>query len=104
MIGFRHSLRLGLQDLIESYRGLAVQKRLIQIFDKVVKYILDGAFQFNVEREACKALKVADGLDMKELKEEVCKHIKDNLDLENVKAVASLAERFSAKQLFEAAF
>ena len=74
------------------------------IFDKVVKYILDGAFQFNVEREACKALKVADGLDMKELKEEVCKHIKDNLDLENVKAVASLAERFSAKQLFEAAF
>ena len=40
---------------------------------------------------------------MKEIKEEVCKHIKDNLDPENVKAVASLAERFNAKQLFKAA-
>ena len=41
---------------------------------------------------------------MKEIKEEVCKHIKDNLDPENVKAVAALAERFNAKQLFKAAF
>jgi len=73
------------------------------IFEKVVKYILDGSFQFDVETEACEALEAADRLDMKELKEEVCKHIKDNLDPENVKAVASLAERFNAKQLFTAA-
>ena len=73
------------------------------IFKKVVKYILDGSFQFNVKTEAYEALEAADRLDMKEMKEEVCKHIEDNLDLENVKAVASLAERFSAKQLFKTA-
>ena len=73
------------------------------IFKKVVKYILDGSFQFNVKTEAYEALEATDRLDMKEMKEEVCKHIEDNLDLENVKAVASLAERFSAKQLFKTA-
>jgi len=51
------------------------------IFEKVVKYILDGSFQFDVETEACEALEAADRLDMKELKEEVCKHIKDKLTL-----------------------
>jgi len=89
--------------LEKEERKVVVKDIECSIFEKVVKYILDGSFQFNVKTEAYEALEVADRLDMKELKEEVCKHIKDNLDLENVKAVASLAERFSAKQLFKTA-
>ena len=74
------------------------------IFEKVIKFMTEGAFQFDVETEAFEALEAADRLDMEELKEEVCNRIKDNLDIENAKAVLSLAERFSAEQLFKAAF
>ena len=73
------------------------------IFGKVMKFINEGAFQFNVEKEAFEALEAADRLDMEELKEEVCYRIKYNLDNENAKAVLSLAERFSAKQLLKSA-
>ena len=74
------------------------------IFEKVIKFIMERSFHFNVETEASEALEAADRLDMKDLKEEVCNKIKDMLDTENVKAVLSVAERFSAKQLFKAAF
>ena len=74
------------------------------IFEKVVKFITEGSFLFNVDTEACEALEASDRLDMKELKEKVCDAIKNKLDPDNAKAVASLAERFSAKQLFKAAF
>ena len=74
------------------------------IFEKVIKFITEGAFQFDVETEAFEALEAADRLDMEELKEEVCNRIKDNLDNENAKAVLSLAERFSDKHLLKAAF
>jgi len=74
------------------------------IFEKVIKFITEGKFKFNVETEAFEALEAADRLDMNKLKEEVCNCIIDNLDSENAKAVLSLAERFSAKKLFKAAF
>ena len=74
------------------------------IFEKVIKFITEGKFNFNVETEAFEALEAADRLDMEELKEEVCNRIKDNLDNENAKAVLSLAERFSDKHLLKAAF
>ena len=74
------------------------------IFAKVMEFITEGTFQFNVEEEAFEALEAADRLDMEELKEEVCNRIKDNLESENAKAVLSLAERFSAKLLFRDAF
>ena len=74
------------------------------IFEKVIKFITEDAFQFDVETEAFEALEAADRLDMEELKEEVCDRIKDNLDNENAKAVLSMAERFSAKHLLKAAF
>ena len=74
------------------------------VFEKVAKFITEGKFYFNVETEAFEALEVADRLDMKKLKEEVCDRIEDNLDSENAKTVLFLAERFSAKQLFKAAF
>jgi len=74
------------------------------IFEKVIKFITEGAFKFDVKTEAVEALEAADRLDMQELKEEVCDRIKDNLDNENAKAVLYLAERFSAKQLLKAAF
>jgi len=73
-------------------------------FKKVMKYTTEGEFHFNMETEACEALEAADRLDMEELKEVVCNRIKDNLDIENAKAVLSLAERFSAKHLFKSAF
>merc|ERR1719430_605390 len=74
------------------------------IFEKVTKFITEGKFKFNVETEAVEALEAADRLGMNKLKEEVCDRITDNLDSENARAVLSLAERFSAKQLFKAAF
>ena len=74
------------------------------IFEKVIKFITEGAFKFDVKTEAFEALEAADRLDMQELKEEVCDRIKDNLDNENAKAVLYLAERFSAKELLKAAF
>jgi len=73
-------------------------------FEKVMKFIMEGTFLFNVKEEAFEALEAADRLDMEELKEVVCNRIKDNLDNENAKAVLSLAERFSAKELFKSAF
>ena len=74
------------------------------IFEKVIKFMTEGAFQFDVKTEAFEALEAADRLDIEELKETVCDDIKDNLEIDNAKAVLSLAERFNAKQLFEAAF
>merc|ERR1719239_34002 len=74
------------------------------IFEKVIKFMTEGAFQFDVKTEAFEALEAADRLDMEELKEVECNRIKDNLDNDNAKAVLSLAERFSAKYLFKSAF
>ena len=74
------------------------------IFEKVMRFINEGTFQFDVKTEAFEALEAADRLDMEELKKEVCNGIKDNLDSENAIAVLSLAERFNAKQLFKVAF
>merc|ERR1719318_2100196 len=74
-----------------------------KVFEKVVKYIVEDLFLFNVQIEAGEALEAADRLDVKELKDDVCSIIKDNLDLENAKAVLSLAEKFNAKELFRAA-
>ena len=74
------------------------------VFEKVVKFVVEGLYQFDVKTEACEALEAADRLDIEELKETVCDDIKDNLEIDNAKAVLSLAERFNAKQLFEAAF
>ena len=54
------------------------------IFEKVIKFMTEGAFQFDVETEAFEALEVADRLDMKKLKEEVCDCITDNLDRPNM--------------------
>jgi len=91
--------------MVEKKERKVVIKDLEEvIFEKVIKYITEGKFKFNMETEAFEALEAADRLDMKKLKEEVCDRIKDNLDSENVKAVLSLAERFSTKQLFKAAF
>ena len=53
-------------------------------------------------RQASESLEVSDRLDM-EKKEELCNNIKKNLDLENAKAVAILAWRFNANQLFQSA-
>ena len=74
------------------------------VFEKVVKFMMEGLYQFDVKTEACEALEAADRLDIKELKESVCVDIKDNLEFDNAKAVLYLAERFNAKQLFKAAF
>ena len=56
-----------------------------------------------METEASESLEVSDRLDMEKLKEELCNNIKENLDLENAKAVAILAWRFNANQLFQSA-
>ena len=74
------------------------------VFEKVVKFLMEESYQFDVKTEAFEALEAADRLDIEELKETVCDDIKDNLEIDNAKAVLSLAERFNAKQLFEAAF
>ena len=74
------------------------------VFEKVVKFMMEGFYQFDVKLEASEALEAADRLDIEELKETVCIDIKDNLEVENAKAVLSLAERYNAKQLFKAAF
>ena len=75
-----------------------------KVFEKVVMYIVEDLFLFDMQTEAGEALEAADRLDVKELKDDVCSIIKDNLDLENVKAVLSLADKFNAKELFQAAF
>ena len=75
-----------------------------EVFAKVVKFMMEGSYQFNVKTEAYEALEAADRLDIKELKESVCVDIKDNLEFDNAKAVLSLAERFNAKELFKTAF
>ena len=91
--------------MVEKKEGKVVIKDIESgIFEKVIKFITEGKFKFNVETEAFEALEAADRLDMNKLKEEVCNCIIDNLDSENAKAVLSLAERFSAKKLFKAAF
>jgi len=74
------------------------------VFEKVVKYIVEDSFLFNMQTEAGEALEAADRLDVKELKDDVCSIIKDNLDLENAKAVLFLADKFNTKELFHAAF
>ena len=74
-----------------------------KVFEKVVKYIVEDLFLFDMQTEAGEALEAADRLDVKELKDDVCRIIKDNLDLENAKAVLSLADKFNTKELFHAA-
>merc|ERR1712240_941149 len=59
---------------------------------------------FDMQTEAGEALEAADRLDMKKLKDDVWIIIKDNLDLENAKAVLFLADKFNTKELFHAAF
>ena len=73
------------------------------IFEKVVKFLMEDSYQFDVKMEASEALEAADRLDIEELKEGVCYDIKDHLEFDNAKAVLSLAERFNAKELFKAA-
>ena len=75
-----------------------------KVFEKVVKYIVEDLFLFDMQTEAGEALEAADRLDVKELKDDVCSIIKDNLDLENAKAVLFLADKFNTKELFHAAF
>jgi len=75
-----------------------------KVFEKVVKYIVEDSFLFDMETEAGEALEAADKLDVKELKDDVCRIIEDNLDLENAKAVLFLADKFNTKELFHAAF
>merc|ERR1719318_1922604 len=70
----------------------------------VVKYIVEDLFLFDIQTEAGEALEAADRLDVKELKDDVCSIIKENLDLENAKAVLFLADKFNTKELFHAAF
>ena len=83
-------------------RKVIIKEISSKIFERVVKYIKDGSFDFDVETEASESLKVSDRLDM-EKKEEFCNNIKENLDPENAKAVATLAWRFNANQLFQSA-
>ena len=75
-----------------------------KVFEKVVKYIVEDSFLFDMQIEAGEALEAADRLDVKELKDDVCRIIKNNLDLENAKAVLILADKFNTKELFHAAF
>ena len=75
-----------------------------KVFEKVVKYMVEDSFLFDMQTEAGEALEAADRLDMKKLKDDVCIIIKDNLDLENAKAVLFLADKFNTKELFHAAF
>ena len=75
-----------------------------RVFEKVVKYIVEDLFLFDMQTEAGEALEAADRLDVKELMDDVCSIIKDNLDLENAKAVLFLADKFNTKELFHAAF
>ena len=74
-----------------------------KVFEKVVKYIVEDLFLFDMQTEAGEALEAADRLDVKELKDDVCRIIEDNLDLENAKAVLFLADKFNTKELFHAA-
>jgi len=75
-----------------------------KVFEKVVKYVVEDSFLFDMKTEAGEALEAADRLDVKELKDDVCSIIKDNLDPENAKAVLFLADKFNTKELFHAAF
>jgi len=75
-----------------------------KVFEKVVKYIVEDLFLFDMQIEAEEALEAADRLDVKELRDDVCSIIKDNLDPENAKAVLFLAYKFNTKELFHAAF
>ena len=75
-----------------------------KVFEKVVKYIVEDLFLFEMQTEPGEALEAADRLDVKELRDDVCRIIKDNLDLENAKAVLFLADKFNTKELFHAAF
>ena len=75
-----------------------------KIFEKVVKYIVEDLFLFDMQTEPGEALEAADRLDVKELRDDVCSIIKDNLDPENAKAVLFLADKFNTKELFHAAF
>ena len=84
-------------------RKVIIKEISSKIFERVVKYIKDGSFDFGVETEASESLEVSDRLDMEKLKEELCNNIKENLDPENAKAVATLAWRFNANQLFQSA-
>merc|ERR1719318_1059992 len=70
----------------------------------VLKDMVEDSFLFDMQTEAGEALEAADRLDMKKLKDDVCIIIKDNLDLENAKAVLFLADKFNTKELFHAAF
>jgi len=74
-----------------------------KVFEKVVKYIVEDLFLFDMQIEAEEALEAADRLDVKELRDDVCSIIKDNLDPENAKAVLFLADKFNTKELFHAA-
>ena len=74
------------------------------VFEKVVKYIVEDSFLFDMQTEAREALEAADRLDVKELRDDVCRIIKDNLDLENAKAVLFLADKFNTKELFTLPF
>ena len=74
------------------------------VFAKVVKFLTEGLYQFDVKTEAWEALEAADRFDIKELKKTVCIDMKGKMEIDNVKAVLSLAERSNAKQLFKAAF
>ena len=84
-------------------RKVIIKEISSKIFERVVKYIKDGSFDFDVKTEASESLEVSDRLDMEKLKEELCNNIKENLDPENAKAVATLAWRFNANQLFQSA-
>ena len=75
-----------------------------KVFEKVVKYIVEDLFLFDMQIEAEETLEAADRLDVKELRDDVCSIIKDNLDPENAKAVLFLADKFNTKELFHAAF
>ena len=75
-----------------------------KVFEKVVKYIVEDLFLFEMQTEPGEALEAADRLDVKELRDDVCRIIKDNLDPENAKTVLFLADKFNTKELFHAAF
>ena len=98
---FARALEVPMMEKME--RKVVIKEISSKIFERVVKYIKDGSFDFDVETEASESLEVSDRLDMEKLKEELCNNIKENLDPENAKAVATLAWRFNANQLFQSA-
>ena len=98
---FARALEVPMMEKME--RKVIIKEISSKIFERVVKYIKDGSFDFDVETEASESLEVSDRLDMEKLKEELCNNIKENLDPENAKAMATLAWRFNANQLFQSA-